>query len=148
VRYPDLPDPFDPQPAGWLTALRAVLAEMSGERVVLCHSLACLLWMLHARDREAAGSADRVLLVAPPCRTDVPAIPRFWPTGVDAAALERAAPATLTVCSDDDPYCPATAERAFPGMFTSVHRIAGGAHLNTDAGYGPWPWVEEWALGR
>src|SRR3954469_24368185 len=62
VSYPDLPDPFDPRPEDWLAALGAELAAMEGERVVLCHSLACLLWLLHARD-SSGRQADRVLLV-------------------------------------------------------------------------------------
>src|SRR3954447_23225826 len=45
VSYPDLPDPFDPDLDTWLDVLRTELAAMEGERILLCHSLATLLWM-------------------------------------------------------------------------------------------------------
>jgi predicted alpha/beta hydrolase family esterase len=120
---------------------------MSGERVVLCHSLACLLWMRCAGETQET-IADRVLLVAPPCTDEIAAVVRFRPREIDAATLARAARTTLMICSDEDPYCPAGAEAAFPGVFEDVRRIPGGGHLNTDAGYGPWPFAEDWALGR
>ncbi|MFL5893511.1 MAG: RBBP9/YdeN family alpha/beta hydrolase [Thermoleophilaceae bacterium] len=147
VRYPDLPEPFEPQPDDWLAVLRTELDALDGERVVLCHSLGCLLWLLHARD-GARAAADRVLLVAPPCLREVAAVERFWPEGVTAADVERACPATLMVWSAPDPYCPASAPAAFPGVFPRAIEIPGGGHLNTDAGYGPWPLVEQWALGE
>jgi predicted alpha/beta hydrolase family esterase len=68
VSFPELPDPFDPHPDAWLEALQPELAALEGERVVLCHSLACLLWLLNAR-AGATDVADRVLLVAPPSRS-------------------------------------------------------------------------------
>jgi len=120
---------------------------MSGERIVLCHSLACLVWMRRAAETQEPA-AERVLLVAPPCTDEVPAVVRFRPADIDAATLARAAATTLMVCSDEDPYCPAGAETAFPGVFEDVQRIPGGGHLNPDAGYGPWPFAEDWALGR
>src|SRR4051812_15005671 len=68
VTYPQLPDPDDPDLDVWLAVLHAFLdAEWDSrgrERVVVCHSLAVLLW-LHAAARGGAR-ADRVLLVAPP----------------------------------------------------------------------------------
>jgi predicted alpha/beta hydrolase family esterase len=146
VRYPDLPDPFDPKPDEWLAALQPELASLHGERVVLCHSLACLLWLLNARD-GARAAAERVLLVAPPCTGDIEQDARFRPDGVTAEDVERAAGATRMLCSDADPYCPAGAAPTFgDALELDYEVIAGGGHLNTDAGYGPWPEVEEWAL--
>jgi uncharacterized protein len=145
VRYPDLPDPYDPKPDAWLAALQPELAALQGERIVLCHSLACLLWLLNARG-GATDVADRVLLVAPPCTSEVEQVVRFKPDGVTAADVERAAGETLMLWGEPDPYCPDTAPVAFDGLFRNAQSFPGGGHLNTDAGYGPWPLVEEWAL--
>ena len=51
------------------------------------------------------------------------------------------------MCSLDDPYCPECGDTIFGrplGIETDV--IEGAAHINVDAGYGPWPAVREWAL--
>jgi predicted alpha/beta hydrolase family esterase len=145
VSYPDLPEPFDPQPDEWLAALQPELAALEGERIVLCHSLACLLWLLNARE-GATAVADRVLLVAPPCTDTVEPVVRFRPDGVLSSDVARAAAYTEMWWSAPDPYCPATAELAFPGLFAHSRRIPNSGHLNPDAGYGPWPDVEKWAL--
>jgi predicted alpha/beta hydrolase family esterase len=146
VSYPDLPEPFDPEPDEWLAVLREELATMDGERIVLCHSLSCLLWLLHARD-GAANLADRVLMVAPPCRWDIPQVARFRPDGVTADDLRRAAAVTRMLCAEPDPYCPAGAATTYGhSLELDFELIPGGGHLNTDAGFGPWPEVEEWAL--
>src|SRR5688572_20402318 len=80
------------------------LAERADEHTVVCHSLACCLW-LHHRAR-GGPPAQRVLLVAPPCLDPPPPelasffpVPREPPLG-DNARL---------VCSDDDPYCASAA---------------------------------------
>ena len=146
MSYPDLPEPFDPQPAEWLAALEPELAALDGERVVLCHSLACLLWLLRARDK-GDRAADRVLLVAPPCALDIEPIRRFWPEGVQAEHVRAAASDTRMLCSHVDPYCPEGAVSTFGiPLELDYEVIEDGGHLNTDAGYGPWPAVEEWAL--
>jgi predicted alpha/beta hydrolase family esterase len=102
--------------------------------------------MLNAR-AGATDAADRVLLVAPPCTDEVAAVVRFRPDGVTAGDLDRAARETLMFWGDPDPYCPATAPVAYDGVFTNTENFPGGGHLNTDAGYGPFPEVERWALG-
>jgi predicted alpha/beta hydrolase family esterase len=147
VSYPDLPDPFDPQPEAWLAVLAGELAAMGGERIVLCHSLACRLWLLHARG-GAVDAAERVLLVAPPCLDEVPAIVRFSAEGVVADDVRRAARVTRMLCSDADPYCPAGAAAVYGDPLELDYEvIPERGHLNPDAGFGPWPAVEEWALG-
>jgi len=146
VSYPELPDAYDPQPDRWLAALQRELAALEGERIVLCHSLACLLWLLNAR-AGATAVADRVLLVAPPCTDEVDAVVRFRADGVTAEHVRVAARSTRMLCSDADPYCPAGAPAIFgEPLELDYSVIRGGGHLNTDAGYGPWPDVEAWAL--
>ncbi len=147
MSYPDLPDPFDPDPDVWLAVLRSELAAMEGERIVLCHSLACRLWLLHAR-AGAEHAADRVLLVAPPCVDDIEQVVRFDTYGVTADDVRRAAPVTRMLCSDADPYCPVGAAAVYgEPLELDYELIPGAGHLNPDAGYGPFPAAEEWALG-
>jgi predicted alpha/beta hydrolase family esterase len=147
VRYPDLPDPFDPAPDEWLRAIDRELAAMGGERIVLCHSLACLLWLRHAQ-RGGEPRVARVLLVAPPRVDDVPAVVRFQADGVTADDVRAAAGRTLMLCSDNDPYCPEGAATVFGApLELDFELLPGRGHLNPDAGFGPWPAVEAWALG-
>jgi predicted alpha/beta hydrolase family esterase len=114
--------------------------------VVICHSLACLSWL-----RIAASSnrrrAERVLLVAPPWREDVEPVARALTHDAAPADVQRAAGETLLVCSDNDPYCPPGAVATFAEPLGIEARVIPGAgHVNPDAGYGPWPECEEWAL--
>jgi predicted alpha/beta hydrolase family esterase len=139
VAYPDLPDPSAPQLEPWLAALAL---ERGPRDVVVCHSLACCLW-LHHRARGGAR-ADRVLMVAPPCRDDIPEIAPFFPVPLERELV----PEAHIWCSDDDPYCPAGAVTTFAEPLGVAHDLfAGGGHLNPDAGYGPWPLAAEWVYG-
>jgi uncharacterized protein len=145
VSFPELPDPSDPDPDIWQQVIEAEL-EPGPEPVVACHSLACLLWLRIAA-RSERRRAKRVLLVAPPSREDMDQVGRALIHGADAADVERAAGSTLLICSDDDPYCPPGAVATFAEPLAIESRtIAGAGHLNSDAGYGPWPDAEEWAL--
>ena len=140
VSFPDLPDPDSPRLEGWLEALETLRTD---DDVVICHSLACLLWLHH---RAAGGPpARRVLLVAPPCEdAGVPEIEGFFPVPLDPALAENA----WLICSDDDPYCPGGAANRYGApLRVPVRVIEGGGHLNPDAGLGPWPEMEAWAQG-
>jgi predicted alpha/beta hydrolase family esterase len=146
VAYPDLPDADSPQLRTWLEALAGELDALSEPPVVLCHSLACLLWFHHA----AAGGkpAARILMAAPPSATGAPdVLASFFPPPLDAGALAESAPEGVRlVCSDDDPFCPEGAVELYGrplGLPTDV--LPGRGHLNPDAGLGPWPAVEAWA---
>src|SRR3954447_15232415 len=48
VRFPDLPDADAPRLETWLEALERELDSFGDPPTVICHSLACLLWMHHA----------------------------------------------------------------------------------------------------
>jgi predicted alpha/beta hydrolase family esterase len=146
VAYPDLPDAEAPQPRSWLEALVGELDALATPPVVLCHSLACLLWLHHA----AAGGkpAERVLLVAPPSLAGAPeTLASFFPAPLDAAALAASAPeGARLVHSDNDPFCPEGAGELYArALGVPADLLPGRGHLNPDAGLGPWPQVEAWA---
>jgi predicted alpha/beta hydrolase family esterase len=145
VVYPQLPDAAAPTVQGWRKAVAAALAEAAdgGARVtVICHSLACLLW-LGARPAGADSAVDRVLLVAPPSREVVAGIPEV--AGFAALTPTRPAVEVRLVASDADPYCPEGAVAAYGGpLDIPVTIVPGGGHLDLDAGYGAWPSVLDW----
>jgi predicted alpha/beta hydrolase family esterase len=133
VHYPDLPDADDPHLPAWLDLLERELSAIEAPPVVICHSLACILWMHHVAGGGAP--AERVLLVAPPSPAGVPEVlAEFFPVPlVEAGRL---------VWADDDPYCPEGAGNVYPG---EGDLLPGQGHINPDAGYGAWPAVEAWA---
>ncbi len=60
-----------------------------------------------------------------------------------------AASYTRVVGGDDDPYCPGGAAAVYAdplGLPADV--LPGQAHLDLDAGYGPWPSVFDWCLAE
>ena len=140
VAYPDLPDADMPSLAAWRSALEGeLLALPEGETIVVCHSLSCLLWLHHVG--EGGAQADRALLVAPPSESaGVPQIAGFFPVPLPALTGAR------LVCGDNDPYCPEGAQHVYGVLGIPVDVIPGGAQLNPDAGYGPWPAVEAWCV--
>jgi predicted alpha/beta hydrolase family esterase len=142
IAYPDLPDADLPSPQAWRNALEGELAALpAGETIVVCHSLACLLWFHHVA--EGGVQADRLLLVAPPSEAaGLSEIQAFFP-----APLPTLNHGARLVCSDDDPYCPEGAARLYGeplGIPTDV--LPGAGHINPEYGYGPWPQVEAWCV--
>lgn len=152
VAYPQLPEADDPDLERWLAELDALLGELEGRRItVICHSLACLLW-LHAvaRDGILSGPVDRVLLVAPPSpefALKQPEIAEFAPPPLTPERLAESAAYTRVVGSDNDPYCLPDAATAYARpLGLPVDVLPGEAHLNPDSGYGPWPSMLDWCL--
>jgi predicted alpha/beta hydrolase family esterase len=148
VRYPPLPEPDAPDAAAWAGAMHQELAAMTGEQVVVCHSLACLMWAREASTIAAAGGGARLLLVAPPSPvTPLPGVRALYPTPLDPAAMAASAREARVVGSDRDPYCPAGPARSFADpLGLPIDLLPGAGHINPEAGFGPWPAVEAWCL--
>jgi predicted alpha/beta hydrolase family esterase len=140
VDYPALPDPHHPELEAWLGELDALRAP---GQVVICHSLACCLW-LHHRAR-GGPPAERVLFVAPACPEPMlPEIAGFFPVPLEPALADGA----RVACSDADPYCPAGAAAVFAApLGLAVDLLPGALHVNPESGYGPWPAALAWAQG-
>ncbi|MEB3367981.1 RBBP9/YdeN family alpha/beta hydrolase [Saccharopolyspora mangrovi] len=151
VDAPVLPDPARPDLRRRLPVLRERLAAVppEAELVVAAHSCGVGLWLHHAAtigldDRRA----DRVLLVAPPdAEWDHPDAREVAPYPADATSLRRAAGMTRLVAGTGDAYLPMHRAHALAeDLQVEMDVILDGGHLNTDAGYGPWPSVLRWTL--
>ncbi|MGV9451246.1 RBBP9/YdeN family alpha/beta hydrolase [Streptomyces sp. NPDC003635] len=145
VAYPQLPDADVPELEIWLQELARRLDDRP--EVVLAHSLSAVLW-LHAAARALPGldGVGRVLLVAPPSGSVLRRYPEVAAFAPPAPGFALPGPTRL-VAGDDDPYCPEGARALFAdplGIPSDV--LPGAAHLDLDAGYGPWPAALEWCL--
>jgi predicted alpha/beta hydrolase family esterase len=147
VLYPQLPDPDAPRLDAWLDVLRAELRMLGrGERIVITHSLGCLLWRQHARDAAPEHAVDRLLLVCPPGPSRLPGRLAPFTAPVPRGAVGRTAGGRAElVVTDDDPWCPEGPVGLYGDDGVAVHAVPGGGHLSLDEGYGPWPAVERWA---
>jgi uncharacterized protein len=149
VFYPQLPDPEAPSLEAWLEAAEAELGMMRGERIVVCHSLACLMWVQRAVRRPEAPLVDRLLLVCPPGPGVLGGDPiaAFAPTGAAQLRGAEVARSARLVCTDNDPYCPEPAAEVYgEPLRCEVTVVPGAGHLSLPEGYGPWPEALEWCL--
>lgn len=155
VAFPDLPECDVPCPQKWGLELHDHLAALAtaagGERIVCCHSLSCVLWLREAHNVAPEHRVERVALVAPPCPgAKVPELAGFYPTYADHDAVQSAAGETRLVCSDDDPYCPRRGAEQHWGAPLALRAdlLPEQGHFNVESGYGPWPAMLDWVLGR
>ncbi len=157
VRYPKMPDPGAPVLAAWLTRIHEAIRELpdAGQVTVLCHSLGAISWM-HYSTAVDSQVADRVLLVAPPYVSHdlppadaPPGIEGFFPPPLNPAAIRLAARETTIICGGNDCYSTEDQTKAYADRLeVPVHMLAEAGHVSPYWGYGEWPWVLEWCLGK
>lgn len=146
VQHPQLPDPDAPTFESWREIALAELEMLAGggERVLLTHSLSCVLWARLAPELPERLRPHRVALIAPP---SVDRLARVLPGFPYEADVDLAAVApTRVVARESDPYrdTPVSAVAAqwrVPGI-----ELPGEGHLNHEDGHGAWPAVLAWTL--
>jgi serine hydrolase len=153
VEVPQFSEPDHPELRVWLAELTHHLeaAPAAAERVVLAHSCGALLWLHHAAQlADHKLRFDRALLVAAPGpKWHEPDVRGFNPAPLDPAGIRRAAAWTQLVIGDDDEACSVDeAVDMAAELKIDLDVVPGGAHLNTAAGYGPWPAVLDWIGDR
>jgi predicted alpha/beta hydrolase family esterase len=143
LSFPLLDNPHFPSKNRWMKQVRGVLADFQPE-VVVCHSLANILWFHLCHEGEMAP-VKRLLLVAPPrLSCELETLKSFFPLEAPSALFAEEA---LLVTSDNDPYM--TQDEALSLQKTlgiEMKTIHNAGHINADSGFGEWPWVKEWVL--
>jgi uncharacterized protein len=151
VRYPQLPDPDEPERSAWeqtvLSELDAI-GEAGARPIVVCHSLGSTTWLGVGTRVPSALRAERTLLVAPPAPSELEALaPGFVELPPRREALRATGPTTI-VASDADPYDPPGARASWGWLEVPIRVIEGAGHFRPDDGYGPWPEALDWCLGE
>jgi predicted alpha/beta hydrolase family esterase len=120
----------------WVAALDEAIVAAAAPVVLVGHSLGCLTIAHHAGSH--ARPVHGALLVAPPNVDD----PTFPPLSKGFRPIPRAPLPfpSIVVGSNDDWYMGEDDARALAQAWGSRFvLIEKGGHLNTDAGFGPWP---------
>lgn len=130
-------DWLEPKLADWLAVLDREIRECAVPPVLVAHSLACALVAQWAK--RASASVKGALLVAP-ADVDSPLhtpdeVRNFGPIPLVALPFP-----SIVVASSDDPFVTPARAAAFAQAWGSrLVTLAGAAHINADAGFGPWP---------
>jgi uncharacterized protein len=131
--------------ADWVLALDSALSNLSGDIVLVAHSLGCLSVAAWASGRlPGLRPVVGAMLVAPPDLASapghLPALSSFTP--VPAGKLPFS---SLVVASENDPYATIQAAAAMAenwgSRFVNVGRRG---HINVDSGHGNWPEGEQY----
>ncbi len=127
-----------PQREAWVPTLVGAI-EAHTPAVVLAHSIGSIAAVFAMRQASVAAA----VLVAPADaeREGAPeALLSFTPI-----PLEPLSAPTLVIVSDNDPYCSLERSREFATAWRAdLEVIAGGGHINAEAGFGVWP--EGWHM--
>jgi predicted alpha/beta hydrolase family esterase len=126
--------------ADWVLAVNRTVLSLSGNVVLVAHSLGCLAVVWWAASRtDCARRVDGAVLVAPPDLSSapgaLPALSSFTPL-----PLARLPFPSLLVASENDPFVSIEAAARFARQWGSEFVNEGAAgHINVDSGHGAWP---------
>jgi predicted alpha/beta hydrolase family esterase len=151
VLYPQFPAPEQPSMSEWIDLLHAELAQLGDrERVVVCHSLGCALWLHAAQILPADLRVTRVLLVSPlgeQAFTAANGNEEFKLERVDRELLSAASTKPPhVVVSETDPYAPANPRAWSAALDLDCDVLPAAGHITPKDGYGPWPAALAWCL--
>ena len=124
----------------WVARLEQAVLSVSGDVVLVAHSLGCLAVAWWAATRGCAWRrVEGAMLVAPPDLLSspgaLPALASFTPVPRNPLRFP-----SVVVASRNDPYATFDAAADLAGAWGSTLIDAGAAgHINTDSGHGAWP---------
>jgi hypothetical protein len=130
---------FDfPKKDAWREEVIKELQEFK-PTIVICHSLANLLWF-HLCNEENIADVEKLFLVAPPSlKNEIEEVKSFFP--VDAPKNLHAKEALL-VCSTDDPYMSLDEAKSLQKELNiEMTTLQDAGHINADSGFGEWIWM-------
>ncbi len=129
----------------WKEELLEVLADFKPD-IVVCHSLATTLWF-HICNEENITDIEKLLLVAPPSlKCEVQEIKGFFPVDIPKNLHAKD---ILLVSSTNDPYMTLKEAKCLQdSLGVEMEIVENAGHINTDSGYGQWPWILQKIKGQ
>ncbi|MCW8896201.1 alpha/beta hydrolase [Sulfurimonas sp.] len=132
---------FDfPNKSEWKHQLIKELEDFKPD-IVICHSLANILWF-HICNDTILTEVEKLYLVVPPSlKCDIPELESFYPCEIPTNLYAKEA---LLISSTDDPYMTQDEVKALQNELNIPMKVLEGAgHINADSGFGEWPWMLE-----
>ena len=122
----------------WKKELKEEISSFQPD-IVICHSLANTLWF-HIVDE--IQEVKKLYLVAPPSFTsDIEELKSFFPLKIPTKINAKK---SLLIASTNDPYMSIDeAKELQKSLNIEMVVLENAGHINTDSGYGKWPWILE-----
>ncbi len=128
-----------PQREPWVSTLVRAIQQSPRPVIVIAHSIGCIAAVFAVQTAR-----PEALVLAAPADAERPGAPEalqsFAPIPMEPLPVP-----TLLIASNTDPYCSLERARDFAqGWHADLEIVPDGGHLNSDAGFGPWP--EGWQM--
>lgn len=152
THYPDLPDPYHPDLAAWMQALKAEMPKIDAQAALVGHSLGCAV-IHHLLKRKDVRHVGRVILVAPATSEKVAEsklafLSPFY-QDMDLATTKSKAKKIDVFASDDDHWMSMDeSTRLARDLDATLHTFVDGGHLSINAGFHTFPEVLDVILGK
>lgn len=129
-----------PNKSEWMEELDKELKAFKPD-IVICHSLANILWF-HLCNELKISQVKRLFLVAPPSlECKIEELKSFFPC---RAPVNLYAKEALLVASTNDQYMSLDeASLLAESLGIEMLILQNAGHINSDSGYGEWPWMLE-----
>lgn len=123
----------------WAKELEERLEDFKPD-IVICHSLANILWLHLCNDGKISTGIKKLYLVAPPSLgCDIEELKSFYPVEIPT---NLHAEKSLLISSTNDPYMTEVeAKKLQIALDIDMKVIKDGGHINADSGYGSWDWM-------
>ena len=140
VSFPKFTNPDFPDKTLWIKELKQHLKDFRPD-VVICHSLANILWF-HLCNEEEIQEVEQLFLVAPPSiNCDLEELKSFYPVNVPKNLYAKE---SILISSTNDPYMTLDEAKSLQNeLDIEMKVIKDGGHINADSSYGEWPWILE-----
>ena len=145
VSFPQLSDNLTPHRDTWIEEAVEAFHTLQPD-IVITHSMGNTLWF-HLCNKNLINSVENLLLVAPPRDlSDYEEVQSFFPIEKPTNLYTGEC---LMVCSDNDPYMNLEeSKKLSKDLGCDLKVLPDAGHINSDSGYGPWPWALEWVRSK
>ncbi|MDD2356876.1 MAG: alpha/beta hydrolase [Thiovulaceae bacterium] len=136
VSFPLLKDKDTPQKDVWMAQVQEILEDFKPD-IVVCHSLANILWFHLCNEKKINTQIKKLFLVAPPSLTcKLEELSTFFPVAIPK---ELYAKNVTLITSTNDPYLNQEEALSLAKALEVNHTVLTDAgHINAASGYGAW----------
>jgi uncharacterized protein len=148
VSFPQFSNSENPKKYVWMQEAIEAFYTIKPD-IVITHSLANVLWF-HLCNEDLISEVKHLLLVAPVRDlSTISQIKDFFPI---KPPKNLYAQSKLLISSTDDKYMNESEAKKLAkklGLESYDHKpLINAGHINSESGYGEWPWVLEWVKSR